>query len=123
MGVYYWASYLASLLSCGRRRKAPKTSAPFHDSSGLKGSFNLHDERSTGPITTTDYAHRCRALMGLYKNLCNLGQAVQLLRCFQVLYDLSCLLSVHATSFDLPRVVVIGSQSSERLTFFFHHLS
>lgn len=84
MGV--WTSYLANLLSLGQLREAPMTRALFHDSSGLR--FNLNDERSTGdchPMTTTDYARRCRAIMGLYKNLCNLGQAIQLLRCFEVL--------------------------------------
>ena len=63
-------------------------------------------------IASTNYAQKCREIMDLYRDLRNLGYDILLT--FTVLfYHLNCCLrSVH-TSFDLPRVVVIGGQSSE----------
>ena len=64
-------------------------------------------------IASTNYAQKCREIMDLYRDLRNLGYDILLT--FTVLfYHLNCCLrSVH-TSFDLPRVVVIGGQSSKR---------
>jgi hypothetical protein len=64
-------------------------------------------------IASTDYAQKCREIMDLYRDLRNLGYDI--LFTFTVLfYHLNrCVRSVH-TSFDLPRVVVIGGQSSKR---------
>jgi len=60
-------------------------------------------------INSSDYAKRCREVLDLYRDLKDLGYLFVFL---QLVGDLLNIKYSVQTYFDLPRVVVIGGQSS-----------
>ena len=69
----------------------------------------LQNAASMVGISSTEYSRKCRELMELYRDLVALG-LVTPLPCTSHLADISARRA--KTIFDLPRVVVIGGQSS-----------
>ena len=81
MDILYWTIYLASLLSCSKRRNKPQAplqiGTRLQFSSASRSSKCLNADSSI--ISNTDYARHCRNIMELYKNLSFLGQVLHFL--------------------------------------------